>query len=1087
MNKLRWVLSYLVAPLIALSVLIPLRSNEVYAAPGDLDTTFGDGGKVLTDFTTRAGSESYALAAQSDGKFVLAGEAVDSDKSLAFGLIRLNADGSPDVSFGIEGRVSTGFGPGEDGAEAVAIQPDGKIVAAGRTFADAGAGSQNFALARYDVDGALDPTFGTGGRVTTDFGSYRDKGNAIAIAGDGKIVVAGLTNADNEDFALARYNPDGSPDDSFGTGGKVITAFSFGSMDEAYGVAIQPDGKIVAAGKSGYFFGLARYNLDGSLDDNFGTGGMVTTTFAEGDAEATALVIQPDGKIVASGHTRRNSDYSIVLARYTTSGDLDTSFDGDGRVVTNFSDDTELAYALAIQSGGKLVVAGRTGSADAVFALARYNPDGSPDGDFGTGGQVTTNLGDGLDVVHGLVAQGDGKIVAAGVAESQLVSLSGVARYNSDGSLDGSFGTEGKVVISGLRSGANEAFAVALQSDGKIVAGGTNGYSYNDSFALARYNPDGSLDQSFGNHGKTNITFELGGVLYALIVQPDGKIVAAGYEYTLSDADNFALARYNQDGSLDTTFGSGGRVSTDLGAFERAYAIGIDSDGRLVVAGASRGRFALARYNQDGTLDPTFDTDGIVMTDFANDEDRATSIVIQPDGKIVAAGYATTITCDVGCDYYYDFALARYNLDGSLDATFDNDGKVTSDFGNWDRIYGLAQQADGKLVAGGHTGSMVGVGLDFALARYNPDGSLDTNFGAGGKVNTDFAEDTDVAYGLALAAEGKIVAVGYMTVDPELYSTNFALARYDSDGALDRSFGSGGKVVTDFGSDADNANAAAIQANGKVIAAGFTLASGDSDFALARYRVTDEIEPTNTPAPATPTNTAPSATFTSISSIPTSTRTSTATPTCAVAFADVPEGSTFYQFVRCLACRNILGGYSDNTFRPNNEVTRGQLSKIVANSANFKEPVTGQTFEDVSITSSFYAFVERMAARGIIGGYNCGGPGEPCGPGNKPYFRPNANATRGQISKIVSNSANITDPPGGQKFADVAPGSTFYDWVNRLANKGIMGGYNCGGTGEPCGPGNLPYIRPGNNATRGQTSKIVSGAFFPTCGAESKP
>ncbi|HYP41732.1 MAG TPA: S-layer homology domain-containing protein [Chloroflexia bacterium] len=210
----------------------------------------------------------------------------------------------------------------------------------------------------------------------------------------------------------------------------------------------------------------------------------------------------------------------------------------------------------------------------------------------------------------------------------------------------------------------------------------------------------------------------------------------------------------------------------------------------------------------------------------------------------------------------------------------------------------------------------------------------------------------------------------------------------------------------------------------------------------------------------------------------------TATPPpngCTSDFTDVPPSNTFYAFVRCLACRGIIGGYSDGTFRPNANVTRGQLSKIVANSAGFNEPVTGQTFQDVPASNSFHLYVERMASRGIIGGYNCGGPGEPCGGGNLPYFRPNANATRGQITKIVSNAKGYNDPPGAQLFQDVAPGSTFYDWVNRLASRGIMGGYPCGGAGEPCGGGNLPYFRPNNNATRGQTSKVVAGTFFPGC------
>ncbi|HEX9987348.1 MAG TPA: S-layer homology domain-containing protein [Chloroflexia bacterium] len=213
----------------------------------------------------------------------------------------------------------------------------------------------------------------------------------------------------------------------------------------------------------------------------------------------------------------------------------------------------------------------------------------------------------------------------------------------------------------------------------------------------------------------------------------------------------------------------------------------------------------------------------------------------------------------------------------------------------------------------------------------------------------------------------------------------------------------------------------------------------------------------------------------------------TAAQVCTMQFSDVPEGSTFYPYVRCLACRDILAGYPDGTFRPGYNVTRGQLSKIVANAAGFNEPVSEQHFQDVPPGNTFYQFVERMASRGIIGGYDCGGAGEPCGTTNMPYFRPNANATRGQISKIVSEAAGFAEPPAGQMFEDVPPGSTFYAWVQILASRGIMGGYPCGGIGEPCGADNLPYFRPLANATRGQVSKIVAGAFFPECSARSRP
>jgi hypothetical protein len=201
-----------------------------------------------------------------------------------------------------------------------------------------------------------------------------------------------------------------------------------------------------------------------------------------------------------------------------------------------------------------------------------------------------------------------------------------------------------------------------------------------------------------------------------------------------------------------------------------------------------------------------------------------------------------------------------------------------------------------------------------------------------------------------------------------------------------------------------------------------------------------------------------------------------------VQFEDVPPDHNFYPHVRCLACIGIVSGYADGTFRPGNQVTRGQLAKIVATSAGFSETPPRQTFQDVPIDTTFYLYVERMATRGIIGGYECGGATEPCiPPGNKPYFRPHANATRGQISKIVSNSAQLNDPPVEQIFEDLPPGSTFYEWIQRLASRGIMGGYPCGGSpAEPCVSGR-PYFRPSNNATRGQTSKIVANTFFPDC------
>jgi hypothetical protein len=267
--------------------------------------------------------------------------------------------------------------------------------------------------------------------------------------------------------------------------------------------------------------------------------------------------------------------------------------------------------------------------------------------------------------------------------------------------------------------------------------------------------------------------------------------------------------------------------------------------------------------------------------------------------------------------------------------------------------------------------------------------------------------------------------------------------------------------------------------------AGAALSSGDI-WAVGDYQAADPYpylnlaehysDPCATPSP-TPTN------IPSPSPTPAS---------CSIQFTDVPAGSTFYSYVHCLACQNILGGYTSGCptvnpcFKPGNPVTRGQLAKIVSNAAGYNDQHNNQIFQDVPVGSAFYDFVERLASRSITGGYACGGAGEPCvPPANLPYFRPNAQVTRAQTSKIVAIAASLAAPPSGQHtFQDVPVGSTFWQWIESLATAGTIGGYPCGGAGEPCvPPQNRPYFRPNNDVTRGQAAKIVSNTFFPNCQA----
>ena len=345
------------------------RLGPAAPAPGDLDTAFGGDGKVTTDLT-RHGGLANAVAIQADGKIVAAGHSLGPKPK--FALARFRVNGTLNITFGGDGTVTTTIGGDGAVANAVAIQADGKIVAAGQSFGS----NPEFALARYNGDGTLDTTFGTDGKVTTDFTGVGDVANAVAIQADGKIVAAGTGSGSPE---LARYDAAGTLDPTFGNEGRVVTDFSGFASFLAYAVAIQADGKIVAAGEhfecfidgceSGFL--LLRYNTDGSLDTTFGGDG-VTGGFP---GWANAVAIQVDGRIVAAGEwLNPPNDPRFAVLRYKTDGTLDQSFGKRGWVLTDFTRGTDVAQGVAIQADGKIVAAG--GSAvfgpNPKFALARY-------------------------------------------------------------------------------------------------------------------------------------------------------------------------------------------------------------------------------------------------------------------------------------------------------------------------------------------------------------------------------------------------------------------------------------------------------------------------------------------------------------------------------------------------------------------------------------------------------------------------------------------------------------------------------------------------------------------------------------------
>lgn len=416
------------------------RSGQHSTRAGSLDVGFGRDGKVVTDFD---GAGARGLAIRPDGTIIVA--VADSPR---FGLAQYARDGSLDRSFGRGGKVVTDRA--EDLGTDTALQPDGTIVLTGSTSTN---GEHNFAVGRFTRDGMPDHEFGEAGKVVTDLGSTTDFAEKSAVQEDGKIVVAGsIGDVGSVDIALVRYTRDGALDQSFGRGGKVVT--DLGSDDYPYDIAVQPDGKIVVAGQSGpptslqlppgvqpvpgsIDFALVRYTKDGAIDRRFGRSGRALIDLGS-DESGRLIGLQPDGKIVVAGDRGNPLDYSedFALLRYTRDGVLDRSFGLDGKVVTDLGA-SESAVDIVLQPDGKIVVAGDSSKPEPGpwgtddIALVRYTRNGELDRSFGRGGKVVTDLGSDRDSVGAVDLQDDGKIVVAGWSNPNLALVRYLGTPNS--------------------------------------------------------------------------------------------------------------------------------------------------------------------------------------------------------------------------------------------------------------------------------------------------------------------------------------------------------------------------------------------------------------------------------------------------------------------------------------------------------------------------------------------------------------------------------------------------------------------------------------------------------------------------------
>ncbi len=627
----------------------------------------------------------------------------------------------------------------------------------------------------------------------------------------------------------------GDLDASFGNHGSVYGAMEARALESAdvRDAVVQGDGKFVLVGGAGKFlYGaasallVARFDADGTPDPSFGEAGFVTTELG-GEATANSVALQGDGKIVVAGSGPTGTTAGF-LARYNADGSPDTSF-GAGGTVTSLQGPGK---AMAVQPNGMILVATQV-PAQCSLTVARYRASGSPDSSFGTGGVATTDLGPNLcPSEDGLLLQPNGKVVVTGTAQGKLTVL----RYTGSGSLDSSFGASGVATVNlGLSYLVTASPTGSLvQPDGKLVLA-TTGL---DGFALVRLLPDGALDNSFGSGGIAEVAHpDCCVASRGIALQPNGKLLFAGGTLPLTPPNPGLLTRFNPEGSLDSSFGSGGTEPLDFGrGGVSVAAVSPDATGGIAILGngtdclqldqdcsAYFGAVAVGRFAADGMPDTSFGDNGTVLASppgsivVAARNSHPKAVIAQPDRSVIV----------VGDSYAYDahpypggsgFALAKYTSDGRLDASFGDDGLVaTSLVSDPSALPTTAttalRQADGKIVVVGAGHARGTDRIRFALARYDTDGSLDSTFGDDGIVITGFPAQRGSVAGAVLEASGKIVVGGNV-------GQRATLVRYSSDGALDRSFGGDGIVALAGARSVKTLRAVALSGNGRILVAG---------------------------------------------------------------------------------------------------------------------------------------------------------------------------------------------------------------------------------------------------------------------------
>jgi uncharacterized delta-60 repeat protein len=572
-----------------------------YNPDGTRDLTFGAAGAATVNV-----GEGYdnvmGMAIQRDDKIVVTGKALNGTTLSADAFVlRCDRDGAIDPSFGAAGVVffdATDRWPSGGSADwgaKIALQEDGKIVIAGYGTGIGVRPGYYVFLVRYKSDGSLDDSFGAGGVIGDHrFSSFYPTGSmthgiglALAIQADGSILFASNgSNGRDEDLLLTKYTSDGIQDGLFGKGGALVFNSEGGPVSTlGRAIVVQPDGKVVVAGSTTTGTGIdaivIRYNADGTLDGDFGEGGYAryNGTHHQHD-EGFGLALQPDGKILVTGHTNSplpDNPHDFLLLRLNADGTPDATF-GTGGAVILFG--AYVGTSVLVLPDGKILAAGFRHGGSWEGVVYKFNADGSLDSGFGVNGEYRDDSPYMTTFFEAAAVQPDGKIVLAGSSQGDWTLL--VVRLNANGTLDSTFGSNGSFRYSRDNFYIDAGMSLVLQEDGKIVVGGDSRDSSWSAALLLRLKTDGTLDGTFGQGGISLFgmtQYDFGAHWHSIAQQPDGKIVCFG------DSENHGpvVARYWADGTLDTTFGIEGLVR--LPVTFGAYGVALQGDGKIVFTG----------------------------------------------------------------------------------------------------------------------------------------------------------------------------------------------------------------------------------------------------------------------------------------------------------------------------------------------------------------------------------------------------------------------------------------------------------------------------------------------------------------------